>query len=176
MNFKKILPMIPAILAPYLLLFILYMIFSCSPILEKLFYNNGLLLVAVFFLYLFVALVLVILTSVFAVKNQWDCVSLAKTVFIIKLIQIPAYLAIFVLGALLFISIFTIPFTLVMAFVDFLTVAMTGILGLATVINANKKNKSENPIFTICSVLQFVFCIDIIASAVLYFKSKKEFL
>lgn len=174
MNFKRILLMVPAILVPYLLLFTIYIIYTVSPIVEILFFNNGLLLTAVFFLYTFTALCFAIITSVLAVKNQWNCVSLAKTVMIIKLVQVPAYLVIFVLGALLVLGMLTIPIALILAFVDALSIVMTGVLGLAATINASKNYYDKDSFFTICGILQFIFCIDVIASAVLYFKLKKR--
>ena len=118
MNKKNVWTAIATILLPYLMLLALALIFLSTKlaffewIMQFVFWNNALLLIlALLFCCIFVA-ILNVLCFIANIRQKEDALALAKTAMIVKLTQIPAYVLIFVLGVLLLLTIFTIPFTI----------------------------------------------------------------
>lgn len=93
---------------------------------------------------------------------------------LIKLVQIPAYLAIFVLGVLFFLTIFTYAFSVFFVLFDCITIFLTGFVGLTANLRAYKERKCSGSFAALNSVCQFVFCIDVISAVVVYICSRKE--
>ena len=122
MNKKRIWFFIPAILFPYVVLAFLGILFFSSrmslDLMEVMFQNNIWYYLLAFLGYLLLAFGLCLGGFGLALGRKWDAASLAKTAWIVKLIQIPAYLAIFVLGVLFLTSIFLFAFTLVLMVLD----------------------------------------------------------
>lgn len=178
MKNKKILLAIPSIILPYVLLLVLFTIFSGSGnpishfIIEDIFAGNGLLLFLAFCIFTFISFVLNIIFFVLSITKKWDELYLAKVAMITKLIQIPSYIVIFVLGVLLTITIFTFAFSILMFFFDYLTLIMTGLINSAAVINASRKKAVSFGKNIWIIILQFVFCADVVASIIFYIKIK----
>ena len=93
---------------------------------------------------------------------------------LIKLVQIPAYLAIFVLGVLFFLTIFTYAFSVFFVLFDCITIFLTGFVGLTANLRVYKERKCSGSFAALNSVCQFVFCIDVISAVVVYICSRKE--
>lgn len=173
MNKKLLLIFIPIAIVPYLSLFALATIFFSTTlpffgwIMDSVFDSNALYLIAALLLYYILAVALSIVCFVVSIYAKWDALSLAKTAMIIKLVQIPAYLLIFVF------TIFTYPFSILLFILDCLSLFMTGLLVIASATSAIRKN-----IFSFIEIiwvilLQFVFCADVISSVVFYNKLKR---
>lgn len=79
---------------------------------EELFDNFFLVLLFYMFVYFVITLGLNILFCVLCAKKNWKARQIALINMIIKLAQIPAYIAIFFLGTVCLLSIFTFGFTL----------------------------------------------------------------
>lgn len=99
---------------------------------------------------------------------------MAKSAMITKLIQVPAYTTILVLGVLLAITAFTIPFSIGLFLFDSLTLFLTGLLTAAAAINAVRQGFVTAMDCVLIMVLQFIFCIDVVASIILYLKLRKR--
>ena len=173
MNKKLLFIFIPIALVPYLSLFALATIFFSTTlpffgwIMDSVFDSNALYLIAALLLYYILAVALSIVCFVVSIYAKWDALSLAKTAMIIKLVQIPPYLLIFVF------TIFTYPFSILLFILDCLSLFMTGLLVIASATSAIRKN-----IFSFIEIiwvilLQFVFCADVISSVVFYNKLKR---
>lgn len=181
MNVKRIWLMLPAAGMPYVILGATAVIlFSADNavaryILETVFGGNGLLLLGCTLAYCAVAAVLTACCAVLAIVRRWDALSLAKTAMIIKCLQIPAYIVILVLGVLMTITLFTVPFVLVLAAIDYLTLLMTGLLNSAAVIAAIRARVLTLKDTWWIIALQFVFCADVAASVLLYGRLKKAY-
>lgn len=179
MSKKAFLLSIPTLLTPYIALLSLALIFLSTEvklfevIMESVFQNNGLLLIAALVIYCSLTVALCIACFFISVFKWRDALSTAKTAMLIKLIQIPAYVVIFVLGVLMTIAIFTIPFTIGLFLVDCLCLFLTGLPVLASIICAVRQGtlKFREVIWVI--ILQFVFCADVVA-AIIYYKKLKE--
>ena len=180
MNAKRIWLVIPAALIPYLCLFTMATMFFCFDyqffriIMEKVFNYNGPLLVLTLFIIVAVSCVLSIISFVLSICKKWDPVSLAKTSAIIKLLQIPAYLLIFVLGVLLLISIFTFAVSFILCFLDCLTLVLTSLITVAAIVNARRQRLITKTEAVIFSILQFIFVVDVIFSILFLFKIFKR--
>ena len=180
MKQKKFLFMIPTILLPYLILLSLATVFYSTRIsfftfiMDKVFHANGLYLLAAIFLYCIITTALGIVCFAASIKGNWDALLLSKRVMIIKLVQIPAYTVIFVLGVLLALTIFTYPVSFALFLLDCLTVFLTGLLVTAAAVNAVRQGNLQykNVIWII--VLQFIFCADVVASILFYWMLKKK--
>jgi len=173
---NKIWMVLPAVLMPYVLLTALVVLFF-SPrfpwIMESLFDNNALYLLLLLMVFAVLAFVLSAVFMKMSLKRGWDALALAKTAMIVKLIQIPAYAAIFVLGALFALSLITLGFTVLMILADCLTLVMTGLINVAAVILADREKRIPLRKTAWVIVCQFFFCIDVIAAVVFYFQLKK---
>ena len=180
MNKKRIWLVISTLILPYFVLFILATLFFSIEqpffgyIMENIFRNNALNLLLALLIYCIVAISLSVVCFVVSIRKGWDALSLAKSALIIKLIQVPAYIAIFVLGLMFAITIFTFAFSIFFILIDCLTLALTGLLTVSSVINAVKNGtfRIKEVIWVI--ILQFVFCADVVASIIYYKKLRKR--
>ena len=177
MNNKRFWFFVPAILFPYAVLAFLGILFFSSrmslDLMEVLFQNNIWYYLLAFLGYLLMAFGLCLGGFGLALGKKWDAASLAKTAWIVKLIQIPAYLAIFVLGVIFLTSIFLFAFTLVLMVLDYVSVLMSGMLTSAAVINGSRSGKIRLKSNIWIIVLQFIFCADVVAAGICHHRLKK---
>ena len=179
MNKKLFLISIPIVLVPYLALFALATVFFSTDlpffnyIMQSVFDSNALYLIAALFLYCILTGMLSIVCFFVSIYKKWDAISLAKTAMIMKLVQVPAYVLIFALGAVFVITIFTIPFSIGLFVIDCLSVFMTGLFVVSSVIATIKSNTFTLKEVIWVILLQFVFCADVISSIVFYIKLKR---
>jgi hypothetical protein len=159
------------LLFPYIILFSLICIFK-NTLMEKIFHNNGLYLI----LLLIITYIIALFSSIiFCVKNILLKINSQKLLYInmiIKLIQIPAYILIFIFSLLCLLTIFTMGISIVLMIFDSMSILLTGIIGLAGIIRCLIENKLPKKTVIIYGILQFVFCVDIIASIIIYNKIK----
>lgn len=177
MNKKRIWFFVPAILFPYAVLAFLGILFFSSrmslDLMEVLFQNNIWYYLLAFLGYLLLAFGLCLGGFGLALGKKWDAASLAKTAWIVKLIQIPAYLAIFVLGVIFLTSIFLFAFTLVLMLLDYASILMSGMLCSAAVINGSRSGKIRLKSNIWIIILQFIFCADVVAAGICHHRLKK---
>lgn len=178
MNKKAFLLSIPTLLTPYIVIFSLAVIFLSTSvkffevIMESVFQNNALLLIAALLIYCLLTVAICIACFFISAFKFRDALSTAKTAMLIKLMQIPAYVLIFVLGVWTTIAIITIPFAIGLFLVDCLCLFLTGLSVISSVICAVRQGtlKFREVIWVI--ILQFVFCADVVA-AIIYYKKLK---
>ena len=125
-------------------------------------------------------LTMFLVTSVLTVKSfgkaycvdKKTALSLAKVQMIVRLLQIPAYAAIFIAGVIGVLTIFTIGISLVLAVFDVFSIITTGIASLAVyrgMYKAGLINSKEQGLY---SVLSFIYCLDVIVAVVSYQKGR----
>ena len=180
MNIKRIWLIIPSFLLPYLTLFLLALIFL-SPkyapfefIAEKVFCSSIIIMFVALLLFIILSATLSVVCFVMCICKKWDALSLAKTAMIIKLLQIPAYILIFALGAALALTIFTMIFSFVLAIIDYITLMLSGLITVSSVINASREGIIEFKKSFWVVILQFIFCADIVAAIIFYVLMKKK--
>ena len=161
---------------PYFILLALALLLSStSRIMETVFRNNAFLLIGAVALFSFAVFSwTVVFAALNFCKQSLQTQAWAKAVMIVKLFQIPAYLLFFVLGILFLLTFFMIPFTFALVAIDLLCITMTGLLGTITCRYAQKEQTISPQKAILLTVLQFVFCVDVVASVILYIKCKKS--
>ena len=171
---KRFFLLIPAMLQPYILLFALYSIFINQYIVERFFDNNGLWLLFMIFVAIVISFICTLIYMPLCLAKGWSARQTAFFNMLIKLVQIPAYLAIFVLGVLFFITIFTYAFSVFFVLFDCITIFITGLVGLTANLRLYKEHKCSGCFAALNSICQFIFCIDVISAVIVYIRSRKE--
>lgn len=167
MQKKRTILLLPAAAFPYVLLVCLWVL-GAQSIMENVFRDNGFLLLGAFLVYLLFALTCTVAYFIRSIKERWAALALAKTALAVKLIQIPAYILIFVLGIVFVLSIFTIPFAIALIVFDGVSLLMTALVFISAVTAAVREGKTTRRRSLWMALLQFVFCADVIAAAVFY--------
>lgn len=163
---------IPVVLFPYSVLGILFCLFSGFGM-EPVFQNNGFLCLAFLFLWMLLGFICAVAAGIRGTRTL-DCRRLARTVMVVKLAQIPAYCILFVLATLFTLTIFTIGFTIALAFFDVMAICMTGILGSFCIRKCCRCGLLVRSDGMVHALLQFLFCFDVISSIWVYCKTNKK--
>lgn len=164
---------VPVMIFPYSLFLGMYCLYT-PAIMERVFFSNGYLLIAAMLLCAVVAFVFALALAVAGLVRKYDALSLARLNMIIKLCQIPAYAVIFVLGALFFVSVFGIGFTVFFVLFDCLAILMSGLTGAVSSLRAYAEKKVIKSEMIVFAVLQFIFVADVVACVLLYFHLKNR--
>ena len=179
MNPKRTWLLLPTILLPYVTLLLAATLFLSpySPafefIVDHVFQENALLILAALLAFCLIALAFSITHFILSVRKRMNPVSLAKCAMVIKWIQIPAYLAIFALGLILAISLFTIPIAIIFVLVDCLTLLLTGLVTISAAVIAVRQGIFQTKDVLWIILLQFVFCADVLAATILFTRLRK---
>lgn len=177
MKDKKQLLIIPIVLFPYVIVgLLLAMFFSPKitewfPFLDTPFYLFYLL--AILFVSWLVSLISEIVFGIDVLRGRCDTAKTAKTVCIAKLIQIPAYIFIFISGVLLAVTIFTYVIAILLALLDWFIIRMTTFPALAAIIVQFKRKRIPKGKAIALAIFQFVYVVDIAAAIITYIEIKK---
>lgn len=167
---KKYLLMIPIVLFHYLLVISVFLL----PLSGEL--ANPLLLFAGPMVLISIACLMLTLSSIiiiaFSLKNKWSARTSAKFNMILKLIQIPGYIVVFIMG-LAFLNPFLMIFTIIFALLDLYCILCNGIISLALTYRANAEGKINHP--AVYGITQFLYCIDVISAIVMFVKVRKAY-
>ena len=153
---KKLL-LIPVIIFPYLLVL--------GVLLSNLFPEDIAPIVFGIFIILF-ALATPICNIIFMILSRKDdpC-DLIRTAFLVKLVHIPAYIIVFILGVVAAFMIFmTLPLILMLILFDCIVLFFSSSLSVFALAKNIKNNKILSVVALIC---QFFFCADVISLLVL---------
>lgn len=118
--------------------------------------------------------VMYILNIIFMIQARNGCfhaTDLARANMIVKLIQIPAYIFIFMIGILCMVMIFTIGISFVLLLLDALSIGLTGLFAIAAFQNLNREGMITRKAQFIYSIASFLFCVDVIIAVIGYRKS-----
>ena len=164
-GFMKKFLLLPTILFPYLFSSILLCVYIRGNI-------GGKLVIALLICTIISLVLAFICNAIFlALSRKDDYNSLAKLALIVKIIHIPTYVFIFILGLALGLVFFmAIPLILLLVIVDYLTLFFSGTLSFTATIKSLKKAKTLSITTLVC---QFFFCLDIISLIVYCIKIKK---
>lgn len=169
---KKLLPFLFTLIYPYCVVMALICLFT-GLWMESVFNNDILILILVLGLISFAAFISVIIGSVFRLVKKTPSSDLLQINMVIKLIHIPAYIAIFLFGLLCMLTIFTVGISFVLVIYDVLAILFSGMIGLVGVIQAFREKKLSLGKAVTHGIFQFVFCIDVISSIIVYRKVLK---
>jgi len=174
MKLKNFPLLIPTLLLPYCVVATLLISFDNSKVIEKVMGNNIFNLIGALLIYVAFSIVTLIIYVILSIVNKTDPLTLARTAMVLKLCQIPAYVAIFVFGCLFFITIFTVPFSLALFLFDYVTLLLTGGAFVVALFKGRRMAKLHPALTVIFFIAQFFFCVDVAASIWLYAQLKKH--
>ena len=101
---------------------------------------------------------------------------MALASMVLKLIQIPAYVTVFLLGCIFAITIWLFAFVIVLFFLDCLTILLTGLIGLTASIRCAGEKRVSKGLCVANGILSFVFCADVVLAIIFYVKSRRPIL
>ena len=100
-------------------------------------------------------------------KERYTPLALARAVMIVKLVQIPAYAGILLLGLGFSLTVY-FAVNVVFFLFDVLTIALSGLLGVAAVSRAQEEGIFTKYYAERLGIFQFIFCVDVVASMISY--------
>lgn len=177
---KKYILLIPTLLFPYAILLVLISLFTSSNVpafsemWEKLFDNNAFVALGIILIVFVILLIINVSYVVVSLKNKWRSREMSKTLLILKLIQVPAYIGIFIIGLLCMLTVFTIPIALFLVFLDYLCILLTGILMIPTIIRSYKENCISQVESIVYIILSFCLNLDVIVSIMTFVRCKSK--
>lgn len=170
---KRWIPCIFIILFPYAIAFLIYSLFHPS-IMEHVFHDDIYRGVAYLFIFLLIAFISAIIVFIGNLRDKEDVAGVARMNMIIKLVQIPAYLYIFIFGLLCMVTIFTMGISFVLMWLDAVSISLSGLIGISAVKHARGIGALSGPQMILHGILQFIFCADIISSIIVFRKTKQR--
>lgn len=134
--------------------------------------------ITIFFLLILVlfviALVQVIIKGVCVLKDDdYTAQDLLKSNRNLKLMQIPAYICNFILGIRVLLTILFALYTWCFIIMDLLSIVLSGIWGTFCMLKLKKEQRISTGSTVLYSLLQFIFCIDVISAVLIPILHKK---
>lgn len=141
---------------------------------EHFFFNNIFVPLGFILLLGIIVYTLDILFLLMARNGRWSSQELTKSNMMVKLVQIPAYLFIFIVGLLCSVMIFTIGVSFALFILDMLSIGMTGLFASASFYALRKEQKISGKMQALYSLASFLFCVDIVIAILGYQISVSE--
>lgn len=135
---------------------------------ESVFQNFFLVMIFYIFVYCIFVLLCNLIFIVLSFVKKWDHLELCKINMIVKLIHVPGYIAIFIFGIIFLLTPFTIGFSIFFFLYDCLSLVLSGIIGLSAILSMKKKGQKLSGFYLLNCFLQFVFCLDIVSSILVF--------
>ena len=101
-----------------------------------------------------------------------EAVKVVSINMVIKIAQIPAYVFIFVAGLACLLTIFTFGISIVFVILDCASIFLSGLVGVSAVMRCHEEGILGKTEMVVYCVLQFVFCLDVVSSIIMYRKAK----
>lgn len=169
---KKNTNLIFIMLYPYIFLFVALYTFLVSKYLP-----DSVSRFIIFFLpgaFGFMAFIATVMNFIKTLKGETVALNLARSNKVIKLVHIPFYILMFLLGCLgLVMSIWGIGLIIGAVVIDLFTIFFSGTVGMCAAIKSYKEaklTKSEAFSYAVCS---YIYCIDVFAAVIYCSKIKK---
>lgn len=174
---KKYAPLLLITVVPYVLpVFLAMMFFSdtvFATIMEEVFHNIIFIPLGLIVLFYLLCLIGVAIFAAVALARRFESKGIVRIGLLIKCLQIPAYIAAFVLAVLCLFTIFTVAFSVLLWVIDCLSIFLTGMIVTVGMIRAQEEGLVTKREAVAGSLLSFVFCIDLVAAIVIDRKVKK---
>ena len=155
--------LIPALIYPYLIALSVLGLYSGHVPGDSIFLP--LLILAVLWL---VGLPMAAAYSLIGITMKANPISDARDVMILRLVQIPAYLFILVVGLMSMITIFTVGITITLIALCVTSRILSGVAGISAAVGAVRR--VDTPIAVTCGVLGFLWLADVISAVILHTK------
>ena len=124
---------------------------------------------------LVLSMALTIVTAIVAIAGKWSAEEVAKAGMTVKLLHIPAYILIFMVGIWICVGMVIAPFMgILFLLFDCMVIFMTGIIGAAAAWRGYKEGTLNRTEMLLLAAGQFIFCVDVICVVVLYIMTGKK--
>lgn len=137
---------------------------------EKVFDYNAYIPMGIIVGLVFITFILNIVYFVKSLKSKDDT---AKSNMVVKLINIPAYIVLFLTSIVCLITIFTFIISFLLGIFGYICLIMTGLYAVSTYKKLKDKNIISKKEFIIFSILSFIYIADIIVAIIAYNKYRK---
>lgn len=141
---------------------------------EHLFFNNIFVPLGFILLFGIGMYVVNIFVIIKASRGQWNVLELARTNMLVKIIQIPAYAIVFVMGLLCCVMIFTIGISFALMALDMFSIGLTGMFACAAFYRLRKERLITPKMQALYSFASFLFCADVIIAVIGYRMSQQQ--
>lgn len=168
---KKMLPFILIILFPYFIVLLICSLFN-EFLMKYICHNNFYLGLFYLFAFWLVAFISAMILCVKNFVNKTDAVEITRINMVIKIVQVPAYLCIFVVGFVCLLTIFMLGFSFALVVFDCAAIILSGLIGVSAVSRSYAEGMLSQTEMVIHSILQFIFCLDVISSIIVFRKIK----
>lgn len=122
-----------------------------------------------------IVLVQVIIKGVCVLKDDdYTAQDLLKSNRNLKLMQIPAYICNFILGIGILLTILISVYAFGVIILDLLSIVLSGIWGTFCMLKLKKEQRISTGSTVLYSLLQFIFCIDVISAVLISVLHKKN--
>ena len=98
---------------------------------------------------------------------------LARTQMIMRIVQVPFYVAIFIIGFLCLLTVFTFAVTFVLAIIDAICIVTTGMCSVAVYREMRKCGLITPKEQTVYSILGFIYCADVVVAIIAFVSARK---
>ncbi len=182
-NIKKYIKLTPLILYPYAYLAVILLFISTGLLISiiniqpsSIVYNLGFyLVIGIVIIYNVYTVFIAIHNAKESTKESSSAYDVAKTNFIVKSAQIPAYIFHFIIGMLsMVMSVWGIGLLLAVIIVDTLTIMLTGIHSIGCTIKMKRANLISSKKAVICGICGFIYLADIIVAFYYIVLTKKS--
>lgn len=169
---KRIVPSILVAIFPYMVVLYLCWIMNLLPVPFPANWTSASIYICIFLTWLVCgigAIWLVVLNT----SSKTDVRTAARNNMIIKLVQIPAYILLFLVGVVFAMFVFTIFITFSIILIDVMAISLSGINGVFVACKCGKTGLLKVDGAVLFSLSQFVFCMDVVCAVTLYLKVKR---
>lgn len=135
---------------------------------ERLFWGNIFVPLGFTLLFGIVMYIVNILFIIKASRGRWDVRELTRTNMLVKFIQVPAYIIIFIIGLLCCLMIFTIGISLALLLLDLFSIGLTGLFACAAFYRLRKEQLISTNMQALYSLASFLFCADVVIAVIGY--------
>ncbi len=153
---------------PYYIL----LVFFC--LLRGYFVDQGLWLLASIGVLYCIALICAVTVFMASFNSKNDGKALLYVNMIIKLIHIPAFMMLFLLGLISTITIFTIGLSVIIFTLDVLIIILSGFVGTGAILKCLKEKRFTKKEAIRYIMSQFIFCLDVFSAITIYRNEQKE--
>ena len=168
---KKYVLMIPLILFPYAYLILFFLISMTSGIVDQWMDSQTSTNIwsVIVILYLLYILIITFYNLIVTVKGKYTAYEAAEINFLVKSLQVPAYIFHFAIGMMgTILSVWGIGIILLAVVVDLITITLTGINSIGCSIRMRKEKILTTPMAVLMGIGSFVYCADV-GIAIAYF-------
>lgn len=107
-------------------------------------------------------------------KEKWDYLELLEVNMLIKCVQIPAYIVIFLFGLTFLFTIIIAAFSIMLVMLDCFAVILSGMVASTAIKRSVSEGVLSKGLAFLCKIGSFIFCLDVIVAIVLYIMGRNK--